>query len=89
MTLIIINAILSVIVSGLIIYNNHLQKNTHKMLDEVQEMIRKYLNETEKSFERQEKINDVQSQFNGSVTTNFVRHEDALKIIVNYIRDAK
>lgn len=26
---------------------------------------------------------------NGSVTTNFVRHEDALKIIVNYIRDAK
>lgn len=89
MTWTIINSILSVVLSALIIYNNHLQKNTHKMLDEVQEMIRKYLNETEKSFERQERINDIQSQFNGSVTTNFVRHEDALKIIVNYIRDAK
>ncbi|MTE02744.1 hypothetical protein [Lactobacillus johnsonii] len=52
-------------------------------------MIRKYLNEIEESFEKQERINDVQSKFNGSVTTNFVRHEDALKIIVNYIRDAK
>lgn len=59
------------------------------MLDEAQEMIRKYLNEIEESFEKQERINDVQSKFNGSVTTNFVRHEDALKIIVNYIRDAK
>lgn len=89
MTLIIINAILSVIVSGLIIYNNHLQKNTHKMLDEAQEMIRKYLNEIEESFEKQERINNAQSNFNESVTTNFIRHEDALKIIVNYIRDAK
>ncbi|CCI82307.1 hypothetical protein CBF58_08745 [Lactobacillus taiwanensis] len=89
MTWIIINSILSVIVSGLIIYNNHLQKNTHKMLDEAQEMIRKYLNEIEESFEKQERINNAQSNFNESVTTNFIRHEDALKIIVNYIRDAK
>lgn len=89
MTWIIINSILSVIVSGLIIYNNHLQKNTHKMLDEAQEMIRKYLNEIEESFEKQERINNAQSNFNESVTTNFIRHEDGLKIIVNYIRDAK
>lgn len=89
LTWIIINSILSVIVSGLIIYNNHLQKNTHKMLDEAQEMIRKYLNEIEESFEKQERINNAQSNFNESVTTNFIRHEDALKIIVNYIRDAK
>lgn len=89
MTWIIINSILSVILSALIIYNNHLQKHTNKMLDEVQEMIRKYLNETEKSFERQERINNAQSNFDESVTTNFIRHEDALKIIVNYIRDAK
>lgn len=89
MTWIIINSILSVIVSGLIIYNNHLQKNTHKMLDEAQEMIRKYLNEIEESFEKQERINNAQSNLNESVTTNFIRHEDALKIIVNYIRDAK
>lgn len=89
MTWIIINSILSVILSGLIIYNNHLQKNTHKMLDEAQEMIRKYLNEIEESFEKQERINNAQSNFNESVTTNFIRHEDALKIIVNYIRDAK
>lgn len=89
MTWIIINSILSVIVSGLIIYNNHLQKNTHKMLDEAQEMIRKYLNQIEESFEKQERINNAQSNFNESVTTNFIRHEDALKIIVNYIRDAK
>lgn len=89
MTWIIINSILSVIVSGLIIYNNHLQKNTHKMLDEAQEMIKKYLNEIEESFEKQERINNAQSNFNESVTTNFIRHEDALKIIVNYIRDAK
>lgn len=89
MTWIIINSILSVILSALIIYNNHLQKHTNKMLDEVQEMIRKYINETEKSFERQERINNAQSNFDESVTTNFVRHEDALKIIVNYIRDAK
>lgn len=89
MTWIIIDSILSVIVSGLIIYNNHLQKNTHKMLDEAQEMIRKYLNEIEESFEKQERINNAQSNFNESVTTNFIRHEDALKIIVNYIRDAK
>lgn len=64
LTWIIINSILSVIVSGLIIYNNHLQKNTHKMLDEAQEMIRKYLNEIEKSFEKQERINNAQSNFN-------------------------
>lgn len=89
MTWIIINSILSVIVSGLIIYNNHLQKNTQKMLDEAQEMIRKYLNEIEESFEKQERINNAQSNFNESVTTNFIHHEDALKIIVNYIRDAK
>lgn len=89
MTWIIINSILSVILSALIIYNNHLQKHTNKMLDEVQEMIRKYINETEKSFERQERINNAQSNFDESVTTNFIRHEDALKIIVNYIRDAK
>lgn len=89
MTWIIINSILSVILSGLIIYNNHLQKNTHKMLDEAQEMIRKYLNQIEESFEKQERINNAQSNFNESVTTNFIRHEDALKIIVNYIRDAK
>lgn len=89
MTWIIINSVLSVILSALIIYNNHLQKNTHKMLDDVQEMIRKYLNEIEESFEKQERINNAQSNFNESVTTNFIRHEDALKIIVNYIRDAK
>lgn len=59
------------------------------MLDDVQVMLKKYLNETEKSFEKQERINDGQSKFNGSVTTNFIRHEDALKIIVNYIRDVK
>lgn len=82
MTWIIINSILLVIVSGLIIYNNHLQKSTQKM-------IRKYLNEIEESFEKQERINNAQSNFNESVTTNFIRHEDALKIIVNYIRDAK
>lgn len=64
LTWIIINSILSVIVSGLIIYNNHLQKNTHKMLDEAQEMIRKYLNEIEESFEKQERINNAQSNFN-------------------------
>ncbi|MDD7005605.1 MULTISPECIES: hypothetical protein [Lactobacillus] len=52
-------------------------------------MIRKYLNEIEESFEKQERINNAQSNFNESVTTNFIRHEDALKIIVNYIRDAK
>lgn len=89
MTWIIINSVLSVILSALIIYNNHLQKNTHKMLDDVQVMIRKYLNEIEESFEKQERINNAQSNFNESVTTNFIRHEDALKIIVNYIRDAK
>ena len=89
LTWIIINSILSVIVSGLIIYNNHLQKNTHKMLDEAQEMIRKYLNEIKESFEKQERINNAQSNFNESLTTNFIRHEDALKIIANYIRDAK
>lgn len=89
MTWIIIDSILSIIVSALIIYNNHLQKSTQKMLDEVQEMIRKYLNEIEESFEKQERINDRQSKFNESVTTSFIRHEDALKIIVNYIRDAK
>lgn len=89
MTWTIINSVLSVILSALIIYNNHLQKNTHKMLDDVQEMIRKYLNEIEESFEKQERINNAQSNFNESVTTNFIRHEDALKIIVNYIRDAK
>ena len=59
------------------------------MLDDVQEMIRKYLNEIEESFEKQERINNAQSNFNESVTTNFIRHEDTLKIIVNYIRDAK
>lgn len=51
--------------------------------------VKKYLTEVEKSFEKQDKINDEQAKFNDAATTNFIRHEDALRIIVNHIKNAE
>ena len=59
------------------------------MLENAKLELKSYLTEVEKSFEKQDKINDEQVKFNEAATTNFIRHEDALRVIVNHIKNAE
>ncbi len=80
---------MSAILIPVIIYDSYVERKTQKMLNDAELELKKYLTEIEKSFEKQDKINDEQATFNGSATTNFIRHEDALKIIVNHIKNSE
>lgn len=42
------------------------------MLNDAELEVKKYLTEVEKSFEKQDKINDEQAKFNDAATTNFI-----------------
>ncbi|MCZ3537193.1 hypothetical protein L2827_01270 [Lactobacillus gasseri] len=89
MTWTIINSIMSAILIPTVIYNSYVHKKTQRMLNDAELEVKKYLTEVEKSFEKQDKINDEQAKFNEAATTNFMRHEDALRIIVNHIKNAE
>lgn len=73
---------MSAILIPVIIYDSYIERKTQKMLNDAELEVKKYLTEVEKSFEKQDKINDA-------ATTNFIRHEDALRIIVNHIKNAE
>lgn len=88
MTWTIINSIMSAILIPVIIYDSYVERKTQKMLNDAELEVKKYLTEVEKSFEKQDKINDEQAKFNDA-TTNFIRHEDALRVIVNHIKNAE
>lgn len=75
----IINTIGSLTVIILCLYNNYLQKQTRQLSKQALREIDEYYKAMSKAF-------DAQTKFNDSVTNNIERHEDALRIIVNYIK---
>lgn len=75
----IINTIGSLTVIVLCLYNNHLQKQTRQLSKQALKEINEYYKTMSKAF-------DAQTKFNDSTVDNIERHEEALKIIVNYIK---
>lgn len=81
-----INTIVMIALIIVMIQNSLLQIKNRKRMDELNHQLKYYAMETEKSFDKQGTINSEQIKFNQSVTENIIRHEDALRIIVNYIK---
>lgn len=75
----IINTIGSLTVIVLCLYNNYLQKQTRQLSKQTLREIDEYYKTMSKAF-------DAQTKFNDSIVDNIERHEEALKIIVNYIK---
>ena len=75
----IINTIGSLTVIALCLYNNYLQKQTRQLSKQALKEINEYYKTMSKAF-------DAQTKFNDSIVDNIERHEEALKIIVNYIK---
>lgn len=63
----------------LCLYNNYLQKQTRQLSKQALREIDEYYKAMSKAF-------DAQTSFNDSVTNNIERHEEAMRIIVNYIK---
>ena len=63
----------------LCLYNNYLQKQTRQLSKQALKEINEYYKTMSKAF-------DAQTKFNDSIVDNIERHEEALKIIVNYIK---
>lgn len=78
----IINTIGSLTVIVLCLYNNYLQKQT-------QQFSKKALHEIDEYYKAMSKAFDAQTKFNDSATNNIERHKEALRIIVNYIKDGE
>ena len=75
----IINTIGPLTVIVLCLYNNYLQKQTRQLSKKALKEINEYYKTMSKAF-------DAQTKFNDSIVDNIERHEDALRIIVNYIK---
>ena len=75
----IINTIGSLTVIVLCLYNNYLQKQTRQLSKQALKEINEYYKTMSKAFDAQTKLND-------SIVDNIERHEEALRIIVNYIK---
>ena len=75
----IINTIGPLTVIALCLYNNYLQKQTRQLSKQALKEINEYYKTMSKAF-------DAQTKFNDSIVDNIERHEEALKIIVNYIK---
>ena len=75
----IINTIGPLTVIVLCLYNNYLQKQT-------QQFSKKALHEIDEYYKAMSKAFDAQTKFNDSTVDNIERHEDALRIIVNYMK---
>lgn len=78
----IINTIGPLTVIVLCLYNNYLQKQTRQFS-------KKALREIDEYYKAMSKAFDAQTRFNDSATNNIERHEEALRIIVNYIKDGE
>lgn len=78
----IINTIGPLTVIVLCLYNNYLQKQTRQFSKQALREIDEYYKAMSKAF-------DAQTRFNDSATNNIERHEEALRIIVNYIKDGE
>ena len=75
----IVNTIGPLMVIVLCIYNNHLQK-------ESQRLSKQALKEIDEYYKTISKVFDAQTKFNDSTVDNIERHEEAMRIIVNYIK---
>lgn len=75
----IINTIGPLMVIVLCLYNNYLQKQTRQLSKQALKEINEY-------YKTMSKASDAQTKFNDSIVDNIERHEDALRIIVNYIK---
>lgn len=75
----IVNTIGPLIVIVLCIYNNHLQKESQRLSKQALKEIDEYYKTISKAF-------DAQTKFNDSTVDNIERHEEAMRIIVNYIK---
>lgn len=78
----IINTIGSLTVIVLCLYNNYLQKQTRQFSKQA-------LREIDEHYKAMSKAFDAQTKFNDSVTNNIERHEEALRIVVNHIKDGE
>ena len=76
---IVINTIGPLTVIVLCLYNNYIQKQT-------QQFSKKALHEIDEYYKAMSKAFDAQTKFNDSTVDNIERHEEALRIIVNYIK---
>lgn len=75
----IINTVGPLTVIVLCFYNNYLQKKSQLLSKQTLREIDEYYKTISKAF-------DAQARFNDSVTNNIERHEEAMRIIVNYIK---
>ncbi|QRD99528.1 hypothetical protein [Lactobacillus phage vB_Lga_AB1] len=75
----IINTIGPLTVIVLCLYNNHLQKKSQSISRQTLKEIDEYYKTISKAF-------NAQTKFNNSTVDNIERHEEALRIIVNYIK---
>lgn len=75
----IVNTIGPLMVIVLCIYNNHLQKESQHLSKQALKEIDEYYKTISKAF-------DAQTKFNDSTVDNIERHEEAMRIIVNYIK---
>lgn len=75
----IVNTIGPLMVIVLCIYNNHLQKESQRLSKQALKEIDEYYKTISKAF-------DAQTKFNDSTADNIERHEEAMRIIVNYIK---
>lgn len=75
----IINTIGPLTVIVLCLYNNHLQKKSQSISRQTLKEIDEYYKTISKAF-------NAQTKFNNSTVDNIERHEEAMRIIVNYIK---
>lgn len=75
----IINTIGPLTVIVLYLYNNYLQKKSQRLSKQA-------LREIDEYYKTISRTIDAQTNFNNSVVDNFERHEEAMRIIVNYIK---
>ena len=75
----IVNTIVPLMVIVLCIYNNHLQKESQRLSKQALKEIDEYYKTISKAF-------DAQTKFNDSTVDNIERNEEAMRIIVNYIK---
>ena len=75
----IVNTIGPLMVIVLCIYKNHLQKESQRLSKQALKEIDEYYKTISKAF-------DAQTKFNDSTVDNIERHEEAMRIIVNYIK---
>ena len=74
-----INIVMSIFLICALTYNSHMQKQASRLSKQALHEIDEYYKTMSKAF-------DAQTKFNDSVTNNIERHEEAMRIIVNYIK---